>query len=229
MRKYEVEKNMTKLKEKKIRENAKGNENMVTFARNLRKCLQDNNLNESEFLRKIENSKIKNLAKISKPSLNAYVNGENIPSIDKLITISKVLGVSTDYLLGLSEIPSFNEDFKLVHKHTGLSEKAIKILKSQLEYHEEAINCNSNSTEFLDGIKTISYLIENEEKYNLFKNLANFLWFDIKNKNLVEKKTPVINDDYEYTYTIDMLTSLTKLNIDKTLYKLKDDIENQNK
>lgn len=221
MRKYEkIDKKLDLFNEKQVRENAKGNENIVEFARRLCVCLDSNGLNESDLVRKTG---------IGKASINAYIKGEQMASIDKLVIIAKKLNVSTDYLLGLTKYPTVKEDYKKVQKITGLSEKAIDILKSQLNYHSEAIKNNEAHTIFKDGIDTISFLIENEEKYSLFKNLYNFLWFDINHKDLVDKKTTVTDDDYGFTYTIDMVTSLTKITIDRTLFNIKKDIENKYK
>lgn len=84
---------------------------------------------------------------------------------------------------------------------------------------------NSANSIFKDGINTISYLIENEQKYFFFKQMYNFLWFDSKNKDLIKRKEMVIDDNTGLSFSIDMLSSITKIEIDKTLYKLKEDIE----
>ena len=45
--------------------------------------------------------------------------------------ISNILKVPTDFLLGLNDVEDNNIDDKKIHKHTGLSDKAIKVLYPQ--------------------------------------------------------------------------------------------------
>ena len=49
---------------------------------------------------------------------------------DDLINIGKTFGVSVDWLLGLSECPSLDEDMEIAQKTIGISEKAIRKVKN---------------------------------------------------------------------------------------------------
>ena len=62
---------------------------------------------------------------IDRSTYNGYVNGNSIPS-DILIKMSKLLNVSTDYILGLSDCRSVDNDY--ISKETGLSDDAINRL-----------------------------------------------------------------------------------------------------
>ncbi len=62
---------------------------------------------------------------IDRSTYNGYVNGNSIPS-DILIKMSKLLNVSTDYILGLSDCRSVDNDY--ISKETGLSDDAINKL-----------------------------------------------------------------------------------------------------
>lgn len=90
---------------------------------------------------------------------------------DYIVTLAAHYGVSTDFLLGLSEHPTVSEDMKTAIKVTGLSEKAIK----------NAQECNSwlwilskmmESDGFCELIVDIENLYEIvgilEEKYSAF-------------------------------------------------------------
>lgn len=220
MRKYEKINSLSELfDEEQVRKNANGNEEQVIFARNLCKCLDDEGINANELGRRTG---------ISKSSISAYINGEQKPTIIQLKKIAKKLKVSSDYLLGLSNLKSTNEDFKKVHKLTGLTDEAIMELKKQYEM--------ANQTEFeyvypmfKKGIDAINYLIANEGKYNLFKNLAHFLWFGINNKDLIKERAKVIDDNTTLEYSFDMMQDIAKIGVDRTLYKIKKDIDNQEK
>lgn len=67
----------------------------MTFGNILKKLRQDNNITQDELAKKIYTSR-SNIAN--------YENGKNMPSIDILEKIAKLFGVSTDYLLGKSDI-----------------------------------------------------------------------------------------------------------------------------
>lgn len=65
----------------------------MTFGNILKNLRQDNNMTQDELAKKIDTSR-SNIAN--------YENGKNMPSVDILEKISKLFGVSTDYLLGKS-------------------------------------------------------------------------------------------------------------------------------
>lgn len=96
-------------------------------------------------------------------------NGERTISIDILKTMAEKLDVSADYLLGLSNCESRNEDYKMICECTGLNDTSVKVL--------EELN-------FLYGgkylISTLNFLISQEilppneeffeEKYRQIEN-----------------------------------------------------------
>lgn len=62
-------------------------------------------------------------------TVSQYVNGEVLPNAEKLRDIAQCLGVSADYLIGMSDITGVNVDDKAINKALRLSEKAIAVLK----------------------------------------------------------------------------------------------------
>ncbi len=66
----------------------------MSFGNNLKKIRQDCNLTQEELAKKIDTSR-SNIAN--------YENNKNMPSIDVLSKLSKVLDCSIDYLLGKSD------------------------------------------------------------------------------------------------------------------------------
>ena len=75
----------------------------MSFGNNLKKIRQDCNLTQEELAKKIDTSR-SNIAN--------YENNKNMPSIDVLSKLSKVLDCSIDYLLGKSDVrnPEQQED-----------------------------------------------------------------------------------------------------------------------
>lgn len=65
---------------------------------------------------------------ISRPALGAYENGNRIPNAEVLKTISEKCGVSSDYLLGLSDYMK-KETEAITAQDMGLTESCAEILK----------------------------------------------------------------------------------------------------
>lgn len=72
----------------------------MDFGNILKKIRQDNNLTQEELAKKIDTSR-SNIAN--------YENNKNMPSIDILDKLSKIFNVSTDYLLGKSDIRNYSD------------------------------------------------------------------------------------------------------------------------
>ena len=95
----------------------------MKFGNILKKLRQDNNLTQEELAKKIDTSR-SNIAN--------YENNKNMPSIDVLDKLSKLFNVSTDYLLGKSDIRNPEQQIKdefsfAYHKETeGLSDEEIR-------------------------------------------------------------------------------------------------------
>lgn len=62
---------------------------------------------------------------ITRQSLSLYEKAERTINIELLAKIADFFNVSTDYLMGRTDVTSMNEDIQVACKVTGLSEKAI--------------------------------------------------------------------------------------------------------
>lgn len=69
-------------------------------------------------------------ANTSRQNVGNWINGKSRPDINALVEIAKGYDVSTDWLLGLTNIKSADTDIKAVCEYTGLSEEAIRQLTS---------------------------------------------------------------------------------------------------
>lgn len=69
---------------------------MLGFSNRLRKLLKDCEYTQKDVAIGTE---------ISRSAINQYVNATNVPSIIHLMKIAKFFGVSTDYMLGLTDNP----------------------------------------------------------------------------------------------------------------------------
>lgn len=66
-----------------------------------------------------------NELRISRQSVSQYQDGTGQPNVDKLCKIAKYFNVSADYLVGLSSVPSTNNDTRDICAKTGLSEHTV--------------------------------------------------------------------------------------------------------
>ena len=93
---------------------------------------------------------------ISRPTVGFYENGERIPDALVLKQISEKCGVTTDYLVGLSN--NKTQETASIGDITGLSDKSIEVLK--------CLKRNVNSKKWAWGpivLAVINILLENED------------------------------------------------------------------
>ncbi len=61
-------------------------------------------------------------------TISYFCSGKRVPNAEQIIEISKFLGVSSDFLLGLSDNKTTEPKLKSACEYTGLNEEAIKFL-----------------------------------------------------------------------------------------------------
>ena len=66
-------------------------------------------------------------------TLEKYEKGETLPNIEKAVEIAQYYGVSTDYLLGLTDVKTTNTDIKAACEYTGLNEEFEKAVDEMIE------------------------------------------------------------------------------------------------
>lgn len=77
----------------------------------------------------------------NRETITRWENGSRDLKREHIIALAKHFNVSSDYLLGLSDIPSADTDIQTACKTTGLNEEAIKNLISEIErWKEYAMN-----------------------------------------------------------------------------------------
>lgn len=91
----------------------------MLFPERLRSIRESKNMNQSQFAAYLEYNQSK---------YNKWENGVNTPDFDSLCELSKKLHVSTDYLLGLSDVQTSDVEIKAICEKTGLTEASVKSL-----------------------------------------------------------------------------------------------------
>ncbi len=137
------------------------------------------------------NMKQKELAKllgVTDNTISYFCSGKRIPNIEQIIQISKFLNVSTDFLLGLSDVKSTEADIKTICDYTGLNEKSISYLFEQNEFYKSKVktfvsDCPETNAVCKTMIDTVNYFLSTPQGYSLWFELSLFL-FTIRNCNL---------------------------------------------
>ena len=136
---------------------------------------------------------------ITRQTVSLYLNGSSLPPIEKLVEIANYFNVSTDYLLGLTDVKSVKADIKTMCKYTGLTEKSLKVLNMYTEYKTiEALE----TCPFFEAVNT---LITNAEESPIdhFLNLHNCMPLEKEAEDLAKAE-----EDYKKTKRIDVLTDI---------------------
>ncbi len=83
--------------------------------------------------REISQQKLATAVGTTRQAIGNYIDGSALPTIEKLYKIAKFFDVSADYLLGLSASASSDIDERQIHNMLGLSERAIKWLRQEID------------------------------------------------------------------------------------------------
>jgi len=89
------------------------------FAKRLRDLLDKRNKTNKE---------LADFISVSQQAVNLYASGNSQPTIDKLVKIARFFNVSTDYLLGISDISSQDVTVQAFSKFSGLKEQPVKVI-----------------------------------------------------------------------------------------------------
>lgn len=143
-------------------------------------------LRESLKSRGITQQQIASELGLTRQGFARYLDGSSAPNLDALTIISRRLEVSTDYLLGLSDIASPDVSTQIASKVTGLSEKAIDNLRriQKLQHNEtESLSLVLESNEAFDFVEALStaynaYDLYSPDELELASRIARLDTFD---------------------------------------------------
>ena len=89
------------------------------FPTALRRLMEERNTTQEELAKVLG---------ISRQMISQYCNGKSVPPLSSIAIIAKMYGVSTDFLLGISDIQSTDMDTRGACEYLGLSEDAVKAI-----------------------------------------------------------------------------------------------------
>lgn len=93
------------------------------FADRLRK-----EFNEKKVTQNVTQSTLASVLGVTRQAISSYLNGETIPTADKLKKIADYFDVPADYLIGRTNDPTTDKDLQYIVDYTGLSSQAILAL-----------------------------------------------------------------------------------------------------
>lgn len=98
---------------------------------------------------------------VSRGALSFYETGDRTPNANVIYKMSELFNVTSDYILGLSNVKSYNADIKTVSKYTGLSDISIANINDLTADDKEKLNRLFENKKF---VKFLILLSELEEK-----------------------------------------------------------------
>lgn len=160
-------------------------------------------------LREIEGKKRQEVADslgITRASLEYYEKGKRKPDIEVLAKLANYYKVSTDYLLGLSNVPTTDKDVQFVCEYTGLTQEAVGCLRNEKEILE-----NSEKKELCsEFLETINKYIEDGNLFYIFAYASEY-------KKYLQQKNDI------YDIILHQFTEINELNkIVEELGEIKD-------
>lgn len=125
------------------------------FARNLSALMKRKGSSQAELAKYVN---------CTRQAISKYATGQSAPDIDILVKISRFFGVSTDYLLGLTEYETVDMDIKTICEKTGLCESAVNriatITTAGGQITGAVLNQIITNTGFLDAVYQLSEMFK---------------------------------------------------------------------
>lgn len=130
--------------------------------RNLREAIDNSRMTREQIADKVQ---------CDTSSITKYYNGDRYPKTDVIIKLAKLFNVSTDYLLGVTDVATTDKDLKFVCDYTGLKEETIKLLIFEQNEHKNNLSSYNAFDETLHSIIVLYF----EKLYELFYDFQHSL------------------------------------------------------
>lgn len=137
---------------------------------------------------------------ISRGALSFYENGDRKPDAEVLYKMCKHFGVSADYILGLSDIKSPDEDIKTACKVTGLKENSVLAfvdLRKNHAFDEYSTRC---------VIETLNLFLKDWNFFCLLMSVFSWISSSIEYSQEKEKNSETLNNDLNESQQSDIIS-----------------------
>lgn len=139
---------------------------------------------------------------ITRQSISQYMDGSIVPNAEKLYLIADFFDVSSDYLLGRTNVRTLSTDIVTACKITGLSEEFVKCLNTSHPNKLEIMNIMFKNNFIQNMVKSIEYevtiLILEQIRTSEMENFAITRSLDGKISANVELEHKDLDKYFEY-------------------------------
>lgn len=128
--------------------------------------------------KKVTQAELAKICGVQRQSVAQWREGNTRPEILSLGKIAEFFGVSSDYLIGLTDNKTTDKATQDLCSTLGLSEKAINALKGEFEYCEvQSASFNMSNLTFEEIEKATKELVEDTKRNDLsdMRNIINIL------------------------------------------------------
>lgn len=129
------------------------------FAKRLRELLNEENMSITALATKIG---------VTRQAVSQYQDGSTQPNAETIVKIAGVFNVSTDYLLGVTDIKTTDVEIRAISNSLGLGEAAIKQLQN---FKLRADGIEDNPIKWLNQF-VLSTLIADDDLYSVLDEVA---------------------------------------------------------
>ena len=145
----------------------------------------------------------------SRQNIGNWLSGKAKPDIYSLAKIAKEYEISTDWILGLTDIKSPQTDIRLICRYTGLSEESVNSLHNFTDSGDGDMLYSSKENEILNAV------LSNEKFYKIISSICFITLFSDNHYKAVEKMIPKIKEiiygDIETKYKIVFLKIIVNM------------------
>lgn len=150
-----------------------------TLGQRLYECREKTGMKQADVARALN---------VQRQQISYYENDSRQPDLDRLKELSRLYGVSTDFLLGMTDVSSSDLEIKEVCNYTGLSENAVAVLHCNAAYREKfgsepeeiAFDTIEQTTEYpyvnRSLLDAVNLLIEHGYETVFFEMLLNYIY-----------------------------------------------------
>lgn len=149
-------------------------------------------------------------------------NGDMKISVDYLVKYARYFGVSTDYLLGLTDSATLNQDIRVISDFTGLNDESIQALR--LDTSEEIrkiLNFFLSDTGYAIFYDLCVSMVSLPFYYNFLAGYREHITVESQKHNLSKEKQNELSDDIEDYLQNQEFLDLCSFRVNRALENLK--------
>ena len=125
---------------------------------------------------------------ITPQAVSSYCSGVSVPDIATISRIANYFGVSSDYLMGLSDVKTAKTEVRAISEYTGLSAGSVEALHTMKNGTEKVFSPNQKGIDFINMALETSHTSE-EEYIKQRLNNAPGLFEELEKQGLSYPKT----------------------------------------